>query len=267
MILASAPSWTLPFSGLAVLAYALPAFAPRHLNDLQARRLLWLAWGLHALSLLILLMGPVRFGFAPALSVTAWLVVTAYMIETQFFPKLRARWAVGSLGAVTVVLAWIFPGTPLTPQASAWLPLHWALGLSAYGMFAAAVVHAWMMTRTEHDIRLAQEGASGLPLLTLERLTFRFVTAGFVLLTATLVAGALFGEALYGQSHAQWRWDHKRVFAILSWLTFATLLVGRQQWGWRGRRAVRVLYIGAGLLLLSYAGSRFVLEILIERAA
>lgn len=265
MILASAPSWTLPFSGLAVLAYALPAFAPRHLNDLRARQLLWLAWGLHALSLLILLMGPVRFGFAPALSVTAWLVVTAYMIETQFFPKLKARWAVGSLGAVTVVLAWVFPGTPLTPQASAWLPLHWALGLSAYGMFAAAVVHAWMMTRTEHDIRLAHEGASGLPLLTLERLTFRFVTAGFVLLTATLVAGALFGEALYGQSHTPWRWDHKRVFALLSWLTFATLLVGRKQWGWRGRRAVRVLYIGAGLLLLSYAGSRFVLEVLIGR--
>jgi ABC-type uncharacterized transport system permease subunit len=103
--------------------------------------------------------------------------------------------------------------------------------------------------------------------LTLERLTFRFVTAGFLLLTATLVAGALFGEALYGQGHTEWRWDHKRVFALLSWLTFATLLVGRSQWGWRGRRAVRMLYIGAGLLLLSYAGSRFVLEVLIGRAA
>jgi len=266
MILASAPSWTLPFSGLAVLAYALPAFASQRLNDLQARRLLWLAWGLHALSLLFLLLGPVRFGFAPALSVTAWLVVTAYMIETQFFPKLKARWAVGSLGALTVALAWVFPGALLTTQASAWLPLHWALGLSAYGMFAAAVVHAWMMTRTEHDIRQAQDGTSGLPLLTLERLTFRFVTAGFVLLTATLVAGALFGEALYGQNNTEWRWDHKRVFALLSWVTFATLLVGRGQWGWRGRRAVRVLYIGAGLLLLSYAGSRFVLEVLIGRA-
>lgn len=267
MILASASPWTLPFSVMAVLAYALPAFAPQQLSDRRTRSLLWLAWALHAVSLLILLMGPVRFGFAPALSVTAWLVVTAYMIETQFFPKLKARWAVGGLGAITVTLAWFFPGTPLTTQASAWLPLHWALGLSAYGMFAAAVVHAWMMTRTEHDIRLAQEGASGLPLLTLERLTFRFVTAGFVLLTATLVAGALFGEALYGQSHAHWRWDHKRVFALLSWLTFATLLIGRSQWGWRGRRAVRVLYIGAGLLLLSYAGSRFVLEVLIGRAA
>ncbi len=258
--------WTLPFSALAALTYALPALAPSRLSDVRARRLLWLAWAFHAISLLVLLMGPVRFGFAPALSVTAWLVVTAYMIETQFFPKFKARWAVGSLGAITVVLAWVFPGTPLNTMASAWLPLHFALGLSAYGMFAAAVVHAWMMTRTEHDIRLAHEGSSGLPLLTLERLTFRFVAAGFVLLSATLVAGALFGEVLYGQSHTEWRWDHKRVFAVLSWLTFATLLVGRSQWGWRGRRAVRVLYIGAGLLLLSYAGSRFVLEVLLGRA-
>ena len=165
MILASAPLWTLPFSALAALAYALPALVPRHLSDVNARRLLWLAWVLHAISLLVLLMGPVRFGFAPALSVTAWLVVLAYMIETQFFPKLRVRWSIGGLGAVTVVLAWVFPGALLTTQASAWLPLHFALGLSAYGMFAAAVVHAWLMTRTEHDIRQAQEGSSGLPLL------------------------------------------------------------------------------------------------------
>ena len=33
-----------------------------------------------------------------------------------------------------------------------------------------------------------------------------------------------------------------------------------------GRRAVRVLYMGASLLLLSYAGSRFVMEILLGRA-
>jgi len=128
------------------------------------------------------------------------------------------------------------------------------------------VVHAWMMGRTEHEIRLAQEADSGLPLLTLERLTFRFVSAGFVLLSATLVAGALFGESLYGQGNGHWRWDHKTIFALLSWLTFAVLLFGRNQWGWRGRKAVRVLYMGAGLLLLSYAGSRFVLEVLLERA-
>ena len=53
---------------------------------------------------------------------------------------LRGRWALGGLGALTVVLAAAFPGNPLHVQASPWLPLHWALGLSSYGMFAAAVL-------------------------------------------------------------------------------------------------------------------------------
>jgi ABC-type uncharacterized transport system permease subunit len=255
----------LPATALAALAYGFPALAGGRLHDKHARRLLWLAWGAHAVALLSVLIGPVRFGFAPAISVTAWLVVSAYMVESQFFPTFKARWAMGGLGTLAVVLAWWFPGSPLATPASAWLPLHWALGLSAYGMFAAAVVHAWMMTRAEHEIRLAHDADSGLPLLTLERLTFRFVSAGFVLLTATWVAGLLFGDALYGQGQAHWHWDHKTLFAMLSWLTFAVLLIGRSQWGWRGRRAVRVLYIGAGLLLLSYAGSRFVLEVLLGR--
>ena len=93
-------------------------------------------------------------------------------------------------------------------------------------------------------------------------ISFRFVTAGFVLLTATLLAGWLFGETLYGRA---WRWDHKAVFSMLSWLTFATLLLGRARFGWRGRNAVRVLYAGSALLLLAYVGSRFVLEVLLER--
>ena len=204
-----------------------------------------------------------RFGFAPALSVTAWLVLTVYAIERELFPKLRTRWVLAALGALTVLLALVFPGQPLHVSASAWLPLHLALGISAYGLFGAAVVHAALMTRAEKRLRLAEDTQSGVPLLTLERLTFRFVTAGFVLLTATLIAGVLFSEALYGRA---WRWDHKAVFSVLSWLTFAALLLGRRRFGWRGRSAVRVLYAGAVLLLLAYVGSRFALEVVLGRA-
>jgi hypothetical protein len=78
-------------------------------------------------------------------------------------------------------------------------------------------------------------------------------------------AGFVFGEQLYGAAGAHWKWDHKTVFSILSWLTFGALLVGRHQFGWRGRRAVRVLYIGSAFLLLAYAGSRFVLEVVLGR--
>lgn len=198
--------------------------------------------------------------------VTVWWVLTAYAVETQYFPQLKARWAMAALGSATVALAWVFPGQALQVTASIWLPLHWALGIASYGMFAAAVIHAALMTSAEIEIRQGNENQSGLPLLTLERLMFRFVMLGFVLLTLTLIAGFAFGEQLYGAAGAHWKWDHKTVFSILSWLTFGALLLGRHQLGWRGRRAVRVLYAGAALLLLAYAGSRFVLEVVLGRS-
>jgi len=97
-----------------------------------------------------------------------------------------------------------------------------------------------------------------MPLMLLERLTFRFVEAGFCVLTATLLLGIL--------TTVQWRWsDHKAVFSLLAWGVFAALLVGRRVRGWRGRQATRWLYAGALLLLLAYVGSRFVLEVLLGR--
>ena len=265
MILPSASpvSWLLALA--AALAYAAPAAAASRLGAAASRNALLAAWVLHGALLVWGLWGEApRFGFAPALSMTAWLVLTVYAVERQLFPQMRARWMLAALGAATIVLALLFPGQPLHVKASAWLPLHLALGIACYGLFAAAVVHAWLMTRAERHIRQAEDPHSGIPLLTLERLTFRFVSAGFALLTATLLAGWLFGDALYGRT---WRWDHKAVFSLLSWLTFATLLVGRARFGWRGRRAVRVLYAGSTLLLLAYVGSRFVLEVVLGRNA
>lgn len=264
MILPGAPvtGWLLAAS--AALAYALGAAAAARLGDGRGPWAMLPAWALHAAALAHGLMGAApHFGFAPALSMTAWLVLTTYAVEHQLFPQMRARAALGALGAVAVLLAALFPGRALHVSASPWLALHLTLGIACYGLFAAAVIHAWLMGRAERQMRQATESSVSLPLLTLERLTFRFVGAGFLLLSATLVAGWLFGEVLYGRA---WRWDHKAVFSLLAWLTFAVLLLGRARFGWRGRRAVRVLYAGAALLLLAYAGSRFVMEVVLERA-
>ena len=266
MILASPSDLAMWLTLLTAIAYAIPALVAERMGPNLARRYLWLAWILHGSSLAIGLIGETpRFGFAPAMSVTVWWVLTAYAVESQYFPHLKARWAMAALGSAAVALAWYFPGKPLQVSASIWLPLHWALGIASYGMFAAAVVHAALMTSAEIEIRKGNENQSGLPLLTLERLMFRFVLLGFILLTLTLIAGIVFGEQLYGAAGAEWKWDHKTVFSIMSWVTFGALLVGRLQFGWRGRRAVRVLYIGSAFLLFSYAGSRFVLEVILGR--
>jgi ABC-type uncharacterized transport system permease subunit len=271
-------STTSLFLGLgAVVAYLIAALMGERLSMAATRLLLWCAWGLHGLAVLWSLFGlssnelP-RFGFAPALSVTAWLGLTVYAVESYMYPKLKAIWVFAAIGAAAVILAILFPGQALHSAASKWLPVHWALGLASYGLFAAAVAHAWLMMRAELQMRLPSNmrpstlsaTSSGLPLLTLERLTFRFVTAGFVLLTATLLAGWLFREPLYGV-RVGFKWDHKIIFSTLSWVAFAVLLVGRAKFGWRGRTAVRVLYIGSGLLLLAYVGSRFVLEVILGR--
>lgn len=199
-----------------------------------------------------------RFGFAPALSMTTWLVLTVYLIESRFLPLHSVRRVLAWLAAAAVLLAWSFPGESRPLAASPWAPLHWVLGLASYGLFGVAVLHAALLNRAESQLRRKQSTPGGLPLLQLERLTFQFVAAGVGVLSLAILLGWWFTPT--------WRWDHKNLLAVLGWLVLTGLLVGRRIYGWRGRRATRWLYAGAALLLLSYAGSRFVLEVILQRA-
>lgn len=269
MILSFSPdgamAWALGLPTLvALLAYMAAALVPAE-RESAVRGTLLAGWIAHALAILADITGlgaataGARFGFAPALSVTMWLVLAVYAVESRFLPLGGVRRALALLGAAAVLLAFLFPGE-LRPHAlSRWAPLHWVLGIASYGLFGAAVLHGAMLNRAEQQMRQrAAAGPTGMPLLRLERLTFRFVGAGFVVLSAALLLGAWFAQP--------WRWDHKTVFSMLGWVVFAALLAGRRAFGWRGPLATRWLYGGAALLLLAYVGSRFVLEIVLQRA-
>ncbi len=233
---------------------------------------LLLAWAAHGQALVFDVFGGgvgARFGFAPALSATVWLVIGAHALEQKSLVLHAARRVLCVAGIVACVLAVLYPGEQRIAE-SPWAPLHWLLGIISYGLFGAAVVHAWLLDRSDKRMRrpvAPEPDASGLrvtvPLMTLERLTFRFVDAGFVVLTITLLLGGWFAM----QTAGGWRWDHKTVFSLAGWLTFAFLVVGRHARGWRGRKATRWLYVGAVLLLLAYVGSRFVMEVLLNRSA
>lgn len=234
----------------------------------RLRAALLIGWAAHALAIFVDIAGigstviAARFGFAPALSMTVWLVLAVYVVESRFVPLPGVRRTLALLGIVVVALAWMFPGEIRPTALSRWEPVHWVLGIASYGLFGAAVLHAVMLNRAERLMRpgaTATVGANkGMPLLQLERMTFRFVGAGFVVLSAAIVLGMW--------SASPWRWDHKAVFSMLGWLVFAGLLAGRRAFGWRGPAATRGVYAGAGLLLLAYVGSRFVLEVLLHRA-
>ena len=253
-------------TALALLAYLLAAYLSTERQQ-WLRACLLTGWLLHAVAIVVDIFGlgvrehGPRFGFAPALSVTVWLVLAVYLIESRFLPLHGSRRAMALLGAAAVLLACLFPGEVHRLVTSRWAPLHWLLGIASYGLFGAAVLHATLLNRADRQMRLKlhtpNPQPTGLPLLRLERLTFRFVEAGFISLTAAIALGWWFA--------IPWRWDHKAIFSVLGWLVFAGLLAGRRAFGWRGPNATRWLYVGAVLLLLAYVGSRFVLEVLLKR--
>jgi ABC-type uncharacterized transport system permease subunit len=262
---------TLPWAlgGLAMLAYtvaAWPAAVRRRWPD-AALALGWLAQGV-ALWIDVSGLGTqaagTRFGFAPALSATVWIVIAVHAVESRLLPLPAVRLLLALSATLVVLLATLYPGESRPQAGSPWLPLHWLLGVVSYGLFAVAVLHAWLLDGTERRLRGSAaasggRGAVSLPLLQLERLTFRFVELGFLVLSVALVLGALLAE--------RWRWDHKTVLSILGWVTFAVLIGGRHLRGWRGRQATRWVYAGALILLLAYAGARFVLEVVLRRGA
>jgi ABC-type uncharacterized transport system permease subunit len=252
-------------SVIALVFYAAAALRSERFSG-TLRKALFAGWIAHGVSIVIDIAGVgsgvpgARFGFAPALSITLWLVLAVYELEARVVPMPGARRALAASGMVVVVLAWLYPGQVVAHAASIWAPVHWLLGIASYGLFGVAVLHALLLNRAERQMRRTASTApapGGVPLLRLERLTFRFVAAGFVALTAAIVLGAWFADP--------WRWDHKAVFSILGWLVFAGLLAGRRAFGWRGPTATRVVHAGAGLLLLAYVGSRFVLEVVLHR--
>jgi ABC-type uncharacterized transport system permease subunit len=257
---------------IACVAYAAVALLPRAASA-RARVPLLIGWVAHGVDIVMDAAGVgmgntgARFGFAPALSVTLWLVIGVYMLESRFLPVSGVRRSLAVMGIGAVLLATLFPGESRPHLASAWIPLHWVLGIASYGLFGAAVLHAAMLSRADQQMRgkgaggtaAAMAGVGGMPLMRLERLTFQFVLAGFAVLSLALLLGAWFATP--------WRWDHKTIFSLLGWCVFAALLAGRSAFGWRGPQATRWLYAGAGLLLLAYVGSRFVLEVVLHRAA
>lgn len=212
--------------------------------------------------------GTMRFGFGYALSLILWLALLIYWVESFYVRMDGLQTLALPLAAICTLLPALFPGQHVLPNAgSAVFRVHFLVAMVAYSLFTLAALHAIIMATVEkrlHRGQLSRPLASLPPLLAMEALLFRLILIAFVLLTLALVSGFVFSETLFGQA---FKVDHKTLFSIISWLIFAGLLAGRYFRGWRGRIALRWTLAGFVTLLLAYVGSRFVLEVILGRAA
>ena len=222
----------------------------------------------HALVVWRLVVAPqgINLSFAVSLSLIGLLLAVWLWLSGMLMP-------VPGMAARTLPLVAAASVLPVLLPAPHWLPYstdmvaaaHLVVALLAFALFVIAAVQAGAMLALQQDLHRGLATASSRsmpPVLTLERWLFGLIAIGFVLLSATLASGIIFSEALFGKPM---QFNHKTLFSGLAWLLFGVLLAGRWRWGWRGKQALRWVVIGSVLLLIGYAGSKFVLEVLLGR--
>jgi ABC-type uncharacterized transport system permease subunit len=205
-------------------------------------------------------------GVGDFISAIIWLTVLIYWLFGLFYRIEGLQVFILGAAAILVWASVALPAVrPLTHTDLPAFRLHLLISLLAYSLFTIASLQALIMALLErrlHGGRLPLFLQSLPPLLTMERLLFRIVAFGFVLLTLSLGSGMFFSEELFGQPL---KVTHKVVFGIVAWCIFAALLAGRYIYGWRGRLALRWTLAGFLALVLAYIGSKFVLEVILQR--
>ena len=168
--------------------------------------------------------------------------------------------------AIVILLAEAMVQTPSLgiAQGSVEINIHIMTSIIAFGVLSIAGVYALFGALIDNLLRKHRFNrlVETLPALeTIEHLMFLLITGGFIILTISLATGLIWVDDVFGQHLA-----HKTLLSIFAWLVFAVLLWGRWRRGWRGRVAVRMTLIGITLLLLSYFGSKFILEVVLQRS-
>ncbi len=202
----------------------------------------------------------IHLDFFSAGSLIGWLVATLVLISSL-------RQKIDNLFIAAFPLAAIALGATLTgidtspaKHYDTGQVAHILISILAYSIFTLAAFQAVLLAK--QDYQLKHHKTRGLlrslpPLQTMETLLFEMIWTGLILLTLSLVSGALVFEDLFAQQLL-----HKTVLSILAWLLYAILLIGRHFLGWRSHKAIRWTVGGFIVLMLSFFGSKFVLELL-----
>lgn len=260
--------------GFTLIAYALLwwlIYKTRHENDQDklSKKLARLSTPpliLHCLLLITLIsqksglyLGLVNIG-----CLIAWLMASMTVSSSLYRPTINLCLFAFPLAMLSIVLVVMFP-TESPPLVDIGIDelMHITISILSFSIFSIAAAQAVFIAILDYQLhhRLLHSWHNTFPPLeTLEKSLFEMISLGLILLTLSIATGFLFLDNIYEQHVA-----HKMLLSIISWMVFSILLMGRIKFGWRGSRAVQFVIAGYALLFLAYIGSKFVLEIILER--
>ncbi|MGV6817052.1 MAG: cytochrome C assembly family protein [Thiotrichales bacterium] len=198
-----------------------------------------------------------------ALSLVSWLVAGLLFI-TNFKDKMETlALLVFPFIIIALLLETVFPTMrEKLVESGSGVEWHVLGSLLAFAILFMAAMQALLLSWLDHRLRNHQ--LTGWtqhmpPLQYIEKFLYRLIALGFLLLSFSLFTGWMYLDDMFAQHLV-----HKTVLSMLAWLVFGILLLGRGLAGWRGRTAIRWTQAGFLLLLLSYFGSKVVLDVILK---
>ncbi len=235
-------NWILSFSLLAVLI---------HMGILYSNIILDSGEGLN-------------FGFFNAISLMSWLIAVLITVAAYSKPLENLGIVMFPIAGLAILLEMYFPSNHIVLNDEVeHLRFHILISIMAYSLLTLAAIQACLLAIQNQYLRNKHPGGfirALPPLETMETLLFQLLGLGFVFISLALITGVVYLENIFEQHLV-----HKTVLSLISWGLVGILLWGRWRFGWRGRTAVRWTLAAFVVLVLSYFGSKLVLEIILQR--
>jgi cytochrome c-type biogenesis protein CcsB len=197
----------------------------------------------------------VQPSFSDALSFFSWMIILVFLV-VEFRHRIHV---LGSfmvpLAVVSLISAAALPETvPTLQPVFKTLWFHVTLSMLGAVGFTVAFVAGVMYLIQDRFLKSKQFNVlySKLPALDfLDHLNQQSIVLGFPLLTLGIVTGAISAQFARGSYVS---WNPEQTWALVTWLFYFIVLLGRLTIGWRAKRAAYLTVIGFACVILTLVG-------------
>lgn len=188
-----------------------------------------------------------------AIGFLAFIITGGYLLASTRYRLTIGGVVVMPVSLIMLLAARLTPAGTAPDELSTLGRIHISLATIGVGVFALASALSAIYLVEERALKKKKFDAiafkdKGAPLEALDRTSHRLIWVGFPIFTLALILGAIWvfklGESLDRPEYP---------LAAVTWFAFAGLLLARQVYGWRGRKAARLALSGFGAAVLVMA--------------
>ena len=187
-----------------------------------------------------------------ALGFLSWLLVGGYLLATLKYSLQLLGAFVAPVGLAVLAAARLSPSGEALPGLTLLGRIHISLATLGVAIFALATALAAIYLLENRNLKRKRfDGIlfrRGVALESLDLLCHRLVLAGFPIFTVALMLGVI-----WVSQRASCFDRPEYSLAIVTWLSFAALIVTRTTHGWRGRRSALLTIVGFSCAVLVFA--------------